>query len=32
MPLNAELLQHGDVLQFGSVRVVFKVPGHKNMV
>lgn len=25
-PLKAELLQHGDVLQFGSVRLVFKVP------
>lgn len=30
-PLKTELLQHGDVLQFGSVRVVFKVPGYKNM-
>jgi protein kinase-like protein/FHA domain-containing protein len=28
-PLKAELLQHGDVLQFGSVRMVFKVPGLK---
>jgi len=27
MPLKAELLQHGDVLHFGSVRMVFKVPG-----
>jgi Protein kinase domain/FHA domain len=29
MPLKAELLQHGDVLQFGSVCLVFKVPGMK---
>jgi serine/threonine protein kinase len=28
-PLKAELLQHGDVLQFGSVRMVFKVPEHR---
>lgn len=28
-PLKAELLQHGDVLQFGSVRLVFKVPEKK---
>lgn len=26
-PLKAELLRHGDVLHFGSVRMVFKVPG-----
>ncbi|HLX56226.1 MAG TPA: FHA domain-containing serine/threonine-protein kinase [Ktedonobacteraceae bacterium] len=25
-PLKAELLQHGDVVQFGSVRMIFKVP------
>jgi serine/threonine protein kinase len=29
-PLNAELLQHGDVLHFGSVRVIFRVPGKKD--
>lgn len=28
-PLKAELLRHGDVLQFGSVRLVFNVPGMK---
>jgi serine/threonine protein kinase len=28
-PLKAELLQHGDVLHFGSVRMVFRVPGMK---
>jgi hypothetical protein len=26
-PLKAELLKHGDVVHFGSVRVVFRVPG-----
>jgi len=26
-PLQAELLQHGDVIRFGSVPLVFKVPG-----
>jgi serine/threonine protein kinase len=30
-PLKAELLQDGDVLHFGSVRVIFKVPEHKKM-
>ncbi|HZS78403.1 MAG TPA: FHA domain-containing serine/threonine-protein kinase [Ktedonobacteraceae bacterium] len=30
-PLKAELLQHGDVLHFGSVRMVFKVPGMKDI-
>jgi len=30
-PLKAELLQHGDVLHFGSVRMVFKVPGMKDV-
>ena len=30
-PLKAELLQHGDVLQFGSVRMVFKVPEQRKM-
>jgi serine/threonine protein kinase len=28
-PLKTELLRDGDVLHFGSVQVVFKVPGHK---
>ncbi len=27
VPLKPELLQHGDVVQFGSVRLVFKIPG-----
>ncbi len=27
IPLKPELLQHGDVVQFGSVRLVFKIPG-----
>jgi serine/threonine protein kinase len=26
-PLKAELLQHGDTVQFGSVRMTFEVPG-----
>jgi pSer/pThr/pTyr-binding forkhead associated (FHA) protein len=26
-PLKAELLQHGDPLQFGSVRMTFEIPG-----
>lgn len=26
-PMKAELLQHGDTLQFGSVTLVFRVPG-----
>jgi serine/threonine protein kinase len=30
-PLKAELLQHGDVLRFGSIRMVFKVPGMKDV-
>jgi serine/threonine protein kinase len=29
-PLKAELLQHGDVLHFGTVRMVFRVPGMKD--
>lgn len=29
-PLKAELLQHGDVLHLGSVRVIFRVPGKKD--
>ncbi len=31
VPLKAELLQHGDVLHFGSVRMVFKVPEKKTI-
>jgi serine/threonine protein kinase len=27
VPLKPELLQHGDVVHFGSVRLIFKVPG-----
>jgi serine/threonine protein kinase len=30
MPLKAELLQHGDVIHFGSVRTVFRVPGMRD--
>lgn len=30
IPLKAELLQHGDVLHFGSVRLTFRVPGKKD--
>jgi serine/threonine protein kinase len=30
-PLKTELLRHGDVLQFGSVRVVFEVAGQMKM-
>jgi pSer/pThr/pTyr-binding forkhead associated (FHA) protein len=26
-PLKAELLQHGDSVQFGSVRMTFEIPG-----
>ncbi len=26
-PLKAELLQHGDTIQFGSVRLTFEIPG-----
>jgi len=29
-PLKPELLHHGDHVQFGAVRMVFKVPGMKN--
>ncbi len=29
-PLQAELLQHGDIIHFGSVRVQFRVPGKKD--
>jgi hypothetical protein len=29
-PLKAELLQHGDTLQFGSVRMTFEIPGISN--
>ena len=31
VPLKPEMLQHGDVVQFGSVRLVFKVPGMKDI-
>jgi len=31
VPLKAELLQHGDILHLGSVRLVFKVPGKQDM-
>ena len=27
VPLKPELLQHGDSVQFGSVRLIFKIPG-----
>jgi serine/threonine protein kinase len=30
-PLKPEMLQHGDVVQFGAVRLVFKVPGMKDV-
>jgi len=30
-PLKAELLQHGDVLHFGSVRMIFRVPGMRDV-
>lgn len=30
-PLQPEMLHHGDHLQFGSVRLVFKVPGIKDI-
>jgi serine/threonine protein kinase len=30
-PLKPELLQHGDVVQFGAIRLVFKVPGMKDV-
>ena len=30
-PLKPELLQHGDIIQCGSVRLVFKVPGMRDM-
>lgn len=29
-PLKAELLQHNDVVQIGSVRLVFRIPGMKS--
>lgn len=31
IPFKAELLQHGDVLHFGSVRLVFRVPGMRDV-
>ncbi len=27
VPLKPELLQHGDIIQFGSVRLIFRIPG-----
>ncbi|GAC1391662.1 MAG: hypothetical protein NVS4B11_09340 [Ktedonobacteraceae bacterium] len=30
-PLQAELLQHGDIVRFGSVPLVFKIPGMTNV-
>jgi len=30
IPLKPELLQHGDIIHFGTVRVVFKVPGTRD--
>jgi hypothetical protein len=30
-PLKPELLQHDDVVQFGAIRLVFKVPGMKDV-
>ncbi len=32
VPLQPELLQHGDVVQFGAVRLVFKVPGMRDVL
>jgi serine/threonine protein kinase len=29
-PLKPELLQHGDIIHFGALRVVFKVPGMRD--
>lgn len=29
-PLKAELLQHGDVLCFGSIKLIFRIPGTHN--
>ena len=29
-PLHAELLQHGDIVRFGSVQLIFKIPGITN--
>ncbi len=30
VPLKPELLQHGDVVQFGSVRLIFRIPGMRD--
>jgi len=30
VPLKPELLQHGDIVHFGSVRLVFRVPGKRD--
>lgn len=31
MPFKPELLQHGDVIWFGSLRMVFRIPGRHDM-
>jgi len=31
VPLKPEMLQHGDVVHFGTVRLVFRVPGMKDI-
>lgn len=31
VPLKPELLQHGDVVSFGAVRLVFKIPGQPDV-
>lgn len=30
VPLKPELLQHGDTVQFGSVRLIFRIPGMRD--
>jgi serine/threonine protein kinase len=30
VPLKPELLQHGDIIQFGSVRLIFRIPGMRD--
>jgi len=30
-PLKPEMVHHGDHVQFGAVRLVFKVPGMKDV-
>src|SRR5262249_8191330 len=29
-PLKPELLQHGDIISFGSVRMTFRIPGEQD--